>query len=72
MGLIIHLSLGRCMDSTYRLLYYSDIGLIMGICYIFDSLEYAYQRFTLLLVVDMYVVLKFISIISANPELFGI
>lgn len=72
MGLLIHLSLGRFMDSTYRLLYYSDVGLIMGICFIYDRLRYAYQRFSLILVVDLYIILKFISIINANPELFGI
>lgn len=72
MGLLIHLSLGRFMDSTYRLLYYSDVGLIMGVCFIYDRLRRPYQRFSLILVVDLYIILKFMSIINANPELFGI
>lgn len=71
-GLTIHICMGKIMDSSYRLLYYSDIALILGGCYIYDRFKQLLQKGLMIASISIYVILKFASIIWANPDLFNI
>lgn len=71
MGLGLQVFLSRVMSHVYRLVYFSDLGVILAYCYLYNRLKKNYQRVAFVLFLMLYVAVRFYRIISANPQLFS-
>lgn len=70
MGVWIQVLLPLVMDGAYRFGYYTDIGIILAYCGIYDRLKNEKYRKIYVCLLIAYVVLRFLRIIQANPQLF--
>ena len=70
MGMWIQVLLPIIMTDSYRFGYYTDLGIILACCQIYDRLEERKHRRYYLLLLIGYIVARFLRIIIANPQLF--
>lgn len=72
MGCWINILLPIVMDGAYRFGYYTDLGIILAYCDIYDRLEAQKYRRIYIFLLIAYVALRFLRLILANPQLFGL
>lgn len=72
MGVWIQVLLPMVMDGAYRFGYYTDIGIILAYCGIYDRIKNQKYRRIYVCLLIAYVVLRFLRLILGNPQLFGL
>lgn len=72
MGVLTQVFLPMVLDAAYRFGYYSDIGVILAYCGILDRINKRQYRFIYVILLTAFIALRFWSLISSQPELFGI
>ena len=68
-GVIIQFLLVRIMQASYRVAFYTDLAIVFAYDYIIQYKIKNY-RFVFVILLAVYVSLRFYSIVSANEELF--
>lgn len=69
MGMGIQLFVKSILASSYRLLYYSDIGVLMTFCFLHDRTSKR-NRFLLEVTAVIYIAIRFYRLFSVNTQLF--
>lgn len=72
MGVWVQALLPMVMDGAYRFGYYTDIGVILAYCGIYDRVRDEKYRKIYVYLLIAYVAFRFLRIILANPQLFGL
>ena len=69
-GIGLQLFIQPIFGSTYRILYYSDIGIVMTFCCLYENLQ---KRYMILaeITMAMYIVFRFYRLLSVNTQLFA-
>ena len=70
LGVWIQALLPIIMDGAYRFGYYSDIGIILAYCGIYDRIKEQKHRRIYVVVLIAYVILRFLRLIMANSQVF--
>lgn len=70
LGFIVMVSFGSYIDAMYRLAYYSDIGVLIAYCMIYDKIRREDSRSLYCIAIGIYIGIRFYRVISSRPELF--
>lgn len=72
MSIWIQALLPIVLDSAYRFGYYTDLGIILAYCDIYDCINKRSHRVVYICCLVAYILLRFTSLIRSNPALFGL
>lgn len=70
LGFIVMVCFGSYIDAMYRVAYYSDIGVLIAYCMIYDKIRREDNKSFYCIAIGIYIGIRFYRVISSRPELF--